>query len=243
MSCSRATSTPMLSSQCGLRAMLLGAMRFASGCQSACHGWRATWRASARSKRFSSARSTTGRSEHEGCCARASLAGHAAFLNSSPYTRFGYSSLLALRGLEIRVVQQVEGFFGFAQQLVLARSTAHRPLQQRLHAGGFRHRRASYFEEVHDASDLCERDIFCELQPRQHFLVADPAFTVAEMRAIEAESDRARWRRLRLVEPGELRLGIDEAADQPGAGEAVRPKRLARRPGASKQLFGGIQGS
>src|SRR5205807_5559450 len=61
------------------------------------------------------------------------------------------------------------------------------------------------------------------------------------MRAIEAKSDRARWRRLRLVEPGERRLGIDEAADQPGAGEAVGPRRMARRPGAPQQALAGAE--
>jgi len=55
------------------------------------------------------------------------------------------------------------------------------------------------------------------------------------VRAVEAESDGVVGQGLGLLDPAELRLGIDEAPDEPGAGEPVGPERLARDPGAAAQ--------
>jgi hypothetical protein len=90
---------------------------------------------------------------------------------------------------------------------------------------------------MHDAADARERAVARELQPRQHLFVGDALAAGRKMRALEAEAERAGGQRLAFLEPGEPRLGVDEAAHQPGAGEAIGPERPARGPGALLQAL------
>src|SRR5207248_1825218 len=110
-------------------------------------------------------------------------------------------------------------------------------LQQRLHARRLRYGGAAQLEEVHDAADLGERGILAEVELGEHLLVGDARAARREMRALEREAERPRGELLVLVQPGERRLGIDEAPDQPGAGQPVRPGRLARRPRAAEKFL------
>src|SRR5690242_4805041 len=61
------------------------------------------------------------------------------------------------------------------------------------------------------------------------------------MRSVVGEADRARGCAFGLLQPYQLRLRVDEAADQPGAGETVRPHRLARCPGSREELLLGAE--
>ena len=98
-------------------------------------------------------------------------------------------------------------------------------------------RRASWrrrLERVHEPPDLYQRRVLLELEARQHLLVGHAVPAVAERRTVVAEGDRGGRRVAALVEPDEHRLRVDEAADQPGAGEAVGEERFARRPAAAE---------
>ena len=114
---------------------------------------------------------------------------------------------------------------------------AHRALQQRLHAGGFGHRRAARLEEVHDAADARERRLFTRGRAARASARRSRALSLLrEARALEAVAERAAAARpAPLSSHSSSAFRVDEAADQPGAGEAVGPQRLARGPGAPAQ--------
>ena len=63
---------------------------------------------------------------------------------------------------------------------------------------------------------------------------------VAEGRAVEVEADRLLRAVGRRLQPDEARLRVDEAADQPGAGQTVDPGPAPRGPGATA-VVGDVQ--
>ncbi len=87
--------------------------------------------------------------------------------------------------------------------------------------------------------DLDERRVLRQVELDQHLLVGDARLAVGEVRALEAEGDAVRRQRLGLLQPGQGRFRVDEAPDQPRAGEPIGPQRLARHPGAAEQRLAG----
>src|SRR5688572_28964300 len=57
-----------------------------------------------------------------------------------------------------------------------------------------------------------------------------------ERRPVEVEADGALWAAARRINPGEARVLVDEALDEPGAREPIDPQVLARRPEAAAVL-------
>src|SRR6267378_37664 len=66
-------------------------------------------------------------------------------------------------------------------------------------------------------------------QPRLFFMNFW-AVDVRKLRPVEVEADRFLRPGARAVDPDEAGIAIDEAADQPGAGHAIHPEVLPRRP-------------
>ena len=87
-----------------------------------------------------------------------------------------------------------------------------------------------------DRGDPCERGIGLEAEAREQRLERHAVADVAEGRAVEVEAERALRAFRRRREPAEARLRVDEAADQPGAGDAVDPQATPRRPRAALVL-------
>src|SRR5262245_63945013 len=88
-----------------------------------------------------------------------------------------------------------------------------------------------------DGADLGERTVGAELQLAQDVLEGDACRAGGEVRAFEAEADRAGRPLAGGRQPQQLRLGIDKAAYQPGARQPIGPKRLDRGPGAAMELL------
>src|SRR5207237_9625523 len=95
---------------------------------------------------------------------------------------------------------------------------------------------------MHDARDLRERRVAPEIELGEHLLVGHAARARREVRAVVGAAERAGGRLLVFLEPAKRRLRIDEAPDEPRAGEAVGPGGLARRPGAAQELFARAEG-
>jgi hypothetical protein len=113
-------------------------------------------------------------------------------------------------------------------------------LQQSFHAGCFRDGRAAGVEVVHQRADSGERFVAVQAESRQQLLERDLVPAVGKGCAFEAEPDRGRRTRLRLLQPHQGRFRIDEAPDQPTRGEAVSQQRLAGRPDALEIVAAGL---
>src|SRR6267154_121485 len=83
---------------------------------------------------------------------------------------------------------------------------------------------------MHRACDASERRVAFEPEAREQHLEGHPAVDVRKLRPVEVEADRFLRPGARAVDPDEAGIAIDEAADQPGAGYAIHPEVLPRRP-------------
>src|SRR5262249_13633147 len=109
-----------------------------------------------------------------------------------------------------------------------------------LEALGVGHGNAADIEEVNRVADRGERRIPVEPEAAEKYLERDPASDVGELGAVEIETERTLGTAARNVDPGEPRLLVDEAPDEPGACQAINPEVLARHPNAPA-VFGRVE--
>jgi hypothetical protein len=111
--------------------------------------------------------------------------------------------------------------------------------QHGLQPGRFGHRNAADVEEVHGPRDALQPRVRIQPEAGRQHLEADARADVREARAVVVEAQcaaRRGGRSSRIGQPDEARLGIDEAADQPGAGQAVDPGPRPRGPALALEL-------
>jgi len=137
-----------------------------------------------------------------------------------------------------RGVPGIEGSAGRFGEAVVVGMQGAQPGQQRLDAGRFCHRQPADIERMHDGAQACKRGVAVERELAQQHLEGHQAAAVRELRAVEVEADGALGLVRRRCDPQETRLRIDEAADQPHAGDAVNPKAPARGPGLASVVAG-----
>src|SRR5687767_3234210 len=85
---------------------------------------------------------------------------------------------------------------------------------------------------MHCRADLRERRIAFQAEALQQHLVGHAILDMRELGAVEIEADGALRALARAPEPGEFRLAVDEALDQPSARQAVDPEVGACGPDA-----------
>src|SRR5205823_9126469 len=74
------------------------------------------------------------------------------------------------------------------------------------------------------------QDRVVELVASQERLEAAVAAVVGKFRATHVEGRGVRWHLIRVVYEDELRIGVDEASDQPRAGRSIDVAVLTGRP-------------
>jgi hypothetical protein len=92
---------------------------------------------------------------------------------------------------------------------------------------------------MHDGGDARQRGIGIQAETGGQHFEGDAAADMGEGGAVEIETERGLRALLRLVQPEEFRLAVDEAADQPGRGHAIDPEVLARGPGPPLKVGAG----
>lgn len=89
---------------------------------------------------------------------------------------------------------------------------------------------AAHVEVMHHKANPCDGGLF-QPKARRQDLERDTAADMAERRAIEVEAQRIRRAVRRGCQPKDARLRVDEAPDQPCAGEPINPRTCASGPG------------
>mmetsp|Transcript_5759 Transcript_5759/g.22391 ORF Transcript_5759/g.22391 Transcript_5759/m.22391 type:complete len:239 (+) Transcript_5759:2075-2791(+) len=102
--------------------------------------------------------------------------------------------------------------------------------QHGLETGCLGYRDATDVQVVNDLREPLQAGVGIEAEARGDDLEAHPRAHVGEASAVVVEAEHTTRRLGRIGEPDELRLRVDEAADQPGAGQAVHPGPRPRRP-------------
>src|SRR5437016_341375 len=83
---------------------------------------------------------------------------------------------------------------------------------------------------MHDGAHGRERGVLLQIETGEQHLERHAVADVRELGAVEVEPDRSARTLARSLDPGELRLRVDEALDQPRARQPIDPWVLARRP-------------
>src|SRR6185437_1038982 len=86
-------------------------------------------------------------------------------------------------------------------------------------------------------SQAGERLVLLEPEAREEHLESHLVAGVSELRAIEIEAYGLLRHLLDAPQPEELRLCVNEAANEPGRGDAIDPEPLAGRPGTARVLL------
>src|SRR6267378_1520853 len=147
---------------------------------------------------------------------------------------------LLRRPLRVSRVKEVEDFTCLDERFVVAASLALDPLQYRLETPGVRHRNAADIEEMDRITEGRHRRIVIETEAREKRFEGDPTLHVREHGAVEVEANGTLRAIARPLDPDEPRVSVDEALDEPRAGEAIHPGVLPRRPHAIA-VPGGIE--
>jgi hypothetical protein len=110
-------------------------------------------------------------------------------------------------------------------QRALARAGHHR-----FEAGRLRHRCSADIERVHHFTEPKKRRVVIETEADKQHLERHAFAHVCKGGAVEIEAECIRRAGFRRIQPEEACLRVDEAADQPGARDAVDPEPLPGCP-------------
>src|SRR5262249_47040130 len=83
---------------------------------------------------------------------------------------------------------------------------------------------------MHKGGQPAERGVFLEVEAAQQYLKGDAFIDVRELRAVEIEPDCGLWTVRGSRQPQKSRFLIDEALDEPRAGNAIDPKMRSSSP-------------
>src|SRR5215471_11700900 len=134
----------------------------------------------------------------------------------------------------------IEDLGGLRGGLIVAEGPRLDSPEHGFEALGVGHGNAADIEEVNCVADRGERRIPVEPEAAEKHFERDPVSDVGELGAVEIEAERALGTAARDVDPGEPCLLVDEAPDEPDAGQAVDPEVLARHPSAAA-VFGRVE--
>src|SRR5574341_106557 len=131
---------------------------------------------------------------------------------------------------DARRVEQVKRPHSLGEQRIVTMRPLPRALEHGLEAGRVRHGDAADVQKMDRGGDLGERRVLVQGEGGGEHLESDSVLHVGEWRPVVVEADRLLRTLARPRDPGELRLAVDEALDEPRTGQAIDPGRLARRP-------------
>src|SRR5262249_55358569 len=137
-------------------------------------------------------------------------------------------------------VEMIEDLGGLQSGLIVAERPRLDSPEHGFEALGVGHGNATDIKEVNRVADRGERRMRVEPEAAEKHLERDPASDVGELGAVEIEAERTPETAARDVDPGEPRLLVDEAPDEPDACQAVDPEVLARHPDATA-VFGRVE--
>src|SRR5262249_43078986 len=129
-------------------------------------------------------------------------------------------------------VEMIEDLGGLQSGLIVAERPRLDSPEHGFEALGVGHGNATDIKEVNRVADRGERRMRVEPEAAEKHLERDPASDVGELGAVEIEAERTPGTAARDIDPGEPRLLVDEAPDEPDACQAVDPEVLARHPHA-----------
>src|SRR5437868_14000628 len=116
-------------------------------------------------------------------------------------------------------VEEIQDAHRLGEKRVVAARLLLRALEHGFQGLGVGRRDTADVEEVDGGADFCERGVVLQAEGRQQHLEGHAVLDVSELRAVEVEADRLLRAFARARDPGEGRLAVDEALDQPGARE------------------------
>src|SRR5260221_534835 len=128
-------------------------------------------------------------------------------------------------------IKEIEDAHRFGGERIVAARLLLDPAQHGFEPFGIGHGNAANVEEVDDGADGRKGRVMLQVETCQQHLERHAVTNVRELRAVEVEADGLARPLVRPFDPDELRLRVDEALDQPGAGQAIDPRILAGRPG------------
>ena len=130
-------------------------------------------------------------------------------------------------------VHGIEDAADLRQQRIVVGEALARAGEHGLEAARFGHEALADVQRTHHGAEPCQRRIAIQAECRGQHFEGDARADVRELGAVEVEADRVRRAVPGGVQPQEACVAVDEAADQPGAGDPVHPQPAPRGPGPS----------